>query len=63
MELVMWVLVDDNDKVVDQVLLSINDEEKAIDTFAIRGVKGKYFFGYLKNNGSSHISKVAKQVF
>lgn len=59
----MWVLLDDKDNVVEQVLLKENEEEQAIDTFAVRGIKGSYYLGYLKSNGSSHISRVAKQVF
>jgi len=62
MEDVMWILVDDDKKIVTQTLCRIIDEEKAIDTFALQGIRGRYKLGYLKSDGTSHMC-IGYQIF
>ena len=62
MEDVMWILVDENNKIITQTLCRIIDEEKAIDTFALQGIRGKYKLGYLKQDGTSHMC-IGYQIF
>lgn len=58
----MWILADDNGKIIAQTLGRIIDEEKAIDTFALQGVKGRYKLGYLKPDGTNHML-IGYQIF
>jgi hypothetical protein len=61
-ESVMWFFADDNGKVVDQVLLLITEEERAIDIMSVRVPRGRYMLGYFRNNGEVKTFNNARQI-
>jgi len=59
---VLWFFGDDNGKVVAQTIMSIRDEEKAIDALSMQVPRGMYTLGYFMNNGAQKIFNNAKQI-